>query len=152
FRAVPNMYQYSRFRLDLRILPPRKRSKNTLLERIMGNEYLINGMNHLSRRSMMTFAPLQTSPRSEGSPAADFTLTGIDGNVYSSHTQRQKGLLLAVLFKTGCGTCKYTAPYLQRFQEQYALPSGGKFQIWGISQDDPETTRAFASSFGNLTF
>lgn len=73
-----------------------------------------------------------TGPLEAGSRIVDFALQGTDGNTYSSKNAREKGLLLAVLFKVGCGTCKYTLPFLQCFHEQYAQPSGGKFQLWGI--------------------
>jgi peroxiredoxin len=93
-----------------------------------------------------------TAPRTAGNFVADFELNGTDGETYDSLTARGKGLLLAVLFKTGCGTCKYSLPFLQRFHELYALPSNGEFQVWGISQDDPVATRASAAENGNATF
>jgi len=76
----------------------------------------------------------------------------MDGNTYSSKAARQKGLLLIALFKTGCGTCKFAFPFLQRIHTQYALRSGGKFQVWGISQNDAEETAVFAKEYGNATF
>ncbi|HZO90481.1 MAG TPA: TlpA disulfide reductase family protein [Chthonomonadaceae bacterium] len=93
-----------------------------------------------------------SGPRAAGSPVVDFELGGTDGKTYSSREARERGLLLAVFFKVGCGTCKYSVPFLQRFHEQYAQPSGGKFQIWGISQDNREDTLAFARENGNATF
>lgn len=59
----------------------------------------------------MTSMPEQAAPRSAGSFVADFELNATDGEVYDSKTARSKGLLLFVLFKTGCGTCKYSFPY-----------------------------------------
>jgi peroxiredoxin len=100
----------------------------------------------------MTTETPTTGPRAAGSAVADFTLTATDGKTYSSKAARQNGLLLTVLFKTGCGTCKYANPYLQRFHEQYAAPSRGRFQVWGISQDTPESTESFARENGNSTF
>jgi len=40
-------------------------------------------------------------------------------------------------------------PFLQRIHTQYALRSGGKFQVWGISQNDAEETAVFAKEYGN---
>ena len=100
---------------------------------------------------MVTATPARP-PRASGEEVGDFILTATDGNTYSSKTARQNGLLLFILFKTGCGTCKLAFPYLQRFHEQYALPSAGKCQVWGISQNDAETTIAFAKEYGNATF
>jgi peroxiredoxin len=93
-----------------------------------------------------------TTPRAAGENPVDFTLRALDGKTYSSKTARQEGLLLTALFKVGCGTCRYTLPYLQRFHEQYAQPSGGKFKVWGVSQDNAEDTQAFAREYGNATF
>jgi len=93
-----------------------------------------------------------TAPHAAGDKAEDFTLKATNGQTYASRPARQNGLLLLALFKTGCGTCKFSAPYLQRFHEQYALPSGGKFQIWGVSQNMEEETLTFAREYGNLTF
>ncbi|HZP80541.1 MAG TPA: TlpA disulfide reductase family protein [Chthonomonadaceae bacterium] len=100
---------------------------------------------------MATGTP-ETGPRKAGSPVADFQLTGLDGKTYASKEARQKGLLLAALFKVGCGTCQYAAPYLQRLHELYAQKSGGRFQVWGISQDNAADTQAFAKEHGDLTF
>ena len=99
----------------------------------------------------MAVETLSAEPRHAGDPVVDFTLLGIDGETYSSQTARRQGMVLAVLFKTGCGACKYSLPYLQRLHEQYAAGSGGKFQVWGLSQDDAATTREFARQYG-ITF
>jgi peroxiredoxin len=88
------------------------------------------------------------APRSPGDAVADFTLNATDGKTYSSREARQHGLLLAVLFKTTCGTCRYAFPYVQRFHEQYAARSGGRFQVWGVSEDDAATTQSFAQETG----
>lgn len=93
-----------------------------------------------------------SGPLEAGSRTADFTLHGTDGKPYASREARADGLLLIALFKTSCGTCKYAFPYLQRFHAQYAQASGGRFQVWGVSQDDAETTGDFARENGNATF
>ncbi len=94
----------------------------------------------------------EVGPRSAGESVYDFTLRATDGKPYSSADARRQGLLLAALFKTTCGTCKFSLPYLQRFHAQYAVPSAGRFQIWGISQDNAQDTLAFARENGPATF
>ena len=93
-----------------------------------------------------------SGPRSAGDEVADFTLRATDGKEYASASARRNGLLLAVFFKIGCGTCRFSVPYLQRFHAQYATPSEGRFQIWGISQDNAQDTLAFAQEYGPPTF
>ena len=100
----------------------------------------------------MTTLETRPAPRSAGSPAADFILTATDGQTYNTKAARANGLLLLAMVKTGCGTCKYAYPYIQRFHEQYAVPSNGRFQVWGVSQDDAEKTVTFAQENGNATF
>jgi peroxiredoxin len=92
-----------------------------------------------------------TGPLDAGNKLVDFELRAVDGKTYSSKAARGQGLLLAVLFKVGCGTCQYTLPFLERFYQQYALPSSGKFQVWGISQDTAEDTLTCARENGNVT-
>ena len=46
---------------------------------------------------------------------------------------------LLFFFQTDCPTCQLIAPYLNRAADQGAA-------ITGISQDDPDTTRAFVSA------
>lgn len=93
-----------------------------------------------------------TAPRAPGDAVADFALKATDSKTYSSREARQKGLLLAVLFRTGCGTCRYAYPYIERLYAQYAQHSSGRFQVWGVSQDDAETTLNFAQTQGGVTF
>ncbi|HZT41381.1 MAG TPA: TlpA disulfide reductase family protein [Chthonomonadaceae bacterium] len=92
------------------------------------------------------------APRAAGDKIVDFTLRATDGNEYSSASARRNGLLLTVFFKIGCGTCKFSVPYLQRFHTQYAMSSEGRFQIWGVSQDNAQDTLAFAQKQGPATF
>jgi peroxiredoxin len=100
----------------------------------------------------MAAGTIPTAPRAAGSAVADFELRAADGKTYATRTARQNGLLLIALFKTGCGTCQYAFPYLQRFHEQYAQNAEGRFQVWGVSQDNAEDTQAFAKVNGNTTF
>jgi len=93
-----------------------------------------------------------TRPLQAGDTVVDFNLGDVDGHLFTTAQARRQGLVLIVLFKTGCGTCKYSAPFLQRLHEQYAANSGGRFQVIGISQDDASATREFAAQQGGLTF
>jgi len=97
---------------------------------------------------------IDVAPRTlqAGDAVVDFDLTDLNGERFATAQARQQGLVLIALFKTGCGTCRYSAPFLQRLHEQYAANSGGKFQVVGVSQDDAATTREFAAQYGGLTF
>ena|SRR5437879_545416 len=83
-----------------------------------------------------------------GDSVVDFILDGADGARLDSRSLRAEGLLLFVFWKAGCGTCRYSMPFLQRFQDHYA---GDGFQIWGISQENREDTLAFMTEY-SLTF
>jgi len=91
--------------------------------------------------------PLQT-----GDKIIDFELPDAHGRLYSTAELRKQGLLLLFIFKVGCGTCKYSAPFIQRLHRQYAEGSDGKFTVLGVSQDDAPATEAFAKEHGDLTF
>lgn len=84
-----------------------------------------------------------------GDQVFDFVLPGTDGRTFDSHTARSQGLLMFVFWKKGCGTCRYSLPFLQRFHDLYARD--GSFQIRGISQDSAEDTREFMRG-SSLTF
>lgn len=90
-------------------------------------------------------------PKDCGSLVSDFSLSTARGKHYSSRPTRSNGLLLIVLFRSGCETCHYSAPFLQRFHTLYAETSGERFQIWGVSQDDEEESADFTAEHG-LTF
>jgi len=58
------------------------------------------------------------------------------------------GPVLLAFFKTSCPVCQMTLPYLERIHQGRAPQS---LTVYGISQDDPETTREFTAEFG-ITF
>lgn len=91
-------------------------------------------------------------PLQAGDSVVDFDLRSLDGELFTTAEARRQGLVLIALFKAGCGTCRYSAPFLQRLHEQYAVNSGGRFQVIGVSQDDAATTREFSTQHGGLTF
>jgi peroxiredoxin len=55
------------------------------------------------------------------------------------------GPVLLVFFKSTCPVCQMTLPYLDRI-ERGRMPES--FSIYGVSQDDAETTRECAAEFG----
>ncbi|CEK14338.1 peroxiredoxin family protein [Chthonomonas calidirosea] len=97
-------------------------------------------------------ADAMPQPLQAGDKIIDFELSDAHGRLYSTAELRKKGLLLLFIFKVGCGTCKYSAPFIQRLHRQYAEGSDGKFTVLGVSQDDAAATEAFAKEYGNLTF
>ncbi len=86
------------------------------------------------------------------STAPEFTLTDMEGRSHRKQELHQDGLLFAAFYKIGCGTCKFTAPYLEKFYQAYRGKSG--FQFWGVSQDTVSDTAGFlkdgGASFPNL--
>ena len=87
-----------------------------------------------------------------GAAAPVFTLSDMEGNPHTRADLHKNGLMLAAFYKVGCGTCKFVAPYLEKFYQAYKGKDG--FQFWGVSQDTPEDTTAFMeeheASFPNL--
>jgi len=58
------------------------------------------------------------------------------------------GSVLLVFFKSSCPVCQMTLPFLERVHRGRAP---GSLAIYGVSQDDAETTQEFAGEFG-ITF
>lgn len=79
----------------------------------------------------------------------DLLLSDTTGEPRATAQARKKGMVVLVFFKTDCATCQKTLPYLQKLSDAYA--ESGKLTVWGISQDDVETTTAFAAQYG-ITF
>ncbi len=79
-------------------------------------------------------------------PMRDLLLTDTRGEPRSTTQARKAGMLVLAFFKTTCPTCQLTFPYLQKLADAYA--DSGKVSVWGVSQDDRETTEAFAEKFG----
>lgn len=80
-----------------------------------------------------------------GARAPEFTLTGIDGRSYSLGKALESGPLALVFFKSSCGTCDLTFPYLNRLGQAY---EDGRWRIWAIAQDPPDAAREYARRFG----
>ncbi len=80
-----------------------------------------------------------------GDQAPTFTLDTLDGQPQSLAEALRRGPVLAVFFKTTCGTCDLIFPYLNRFIEGYG---GDGWHLWAISQDGPDRSRDYADRYG----
>ena len=76
-----------------------------------------------------------------GSPAPDFHLTRLDGGTVSLSGLLAGGPVLLAFFKVTCPVCQFTFPFLDRIHAAGTLP------IYGVSQNCPEDTIAFAREF-----
>lgn len=83
-----------------------------------------------------------------GSSAPDFELARVESGNASLHELLPHGPVLLAFFKSSCPVCQMTLPYLDRIHRDRVPES---FTIYGVSQDDLETTRGFVAEFG-LTF
>lgn len=80
----------------------------------------------------------------QGTKAPAFTLRGLDGSNYSlTEVLKSSPVVLAAFLKVSCPVCHLAFPYLERLHRSY--PS---IPIWGISQDDADSTTSFARMFG----
>ena len=75
-----------------------------------------------------------------GSSAPAFTLTGVEGEVYSLSRSLSAGPVLLVFFKSGCGACDLAFPYINRLAAAY----DDGWQLWAIAQEPPERARQYA--------
>lgn len=79
-----------------------------------------------------------------GSAAPAFSLKGLDGARYNLNTTlRQSPVVLVAFLKVSCPVCHLAFPYLERLHRSY--PS---IRIWGVSQDDSDSTQTFTRMFG----
>jgi peroxiredoxin len=53
--------------------------------------------------------------------------------------------VVVAFFKASCGACKLAFPYLQRLHETHGRHG---LVVWGVSQDGPAQTQAFATAAG----
>lgn len=80
----------------------------------------------------------------QGSIAPPFNLKSLDGVRYNlTATLKRSQLVVIAFLKSSCPVCHLTFPYLERLHRSY--PS---VQIWGVSQDDVDSTQRFAHMFG----
>ena len=79
-----------------------------------------------------------------GARAPEFQLKDLDGHARSLRELLPSGPLLLAFFKITCPVCQYTFPFLERIHREAANSS---VAIYGISQDDDESTREFNREF-----
>ena len=83
----------------------------------------------------------QKTMLSAGDRAPEFELEDMSGSrLKRSDIAGGKPIVLA-FFKVTCPVCQFAFPFLERMKNQ-------QIPIYAISQDDPESTRAFHSEYG----
>jgi len=93
-------------------------------------------------------AARQSEPLRAGHGAPDFRLTPVETGGQATvdlDALLRKGPALLAFFKSTCPVCQMTFPFLERIHRGRAP---GAFEIYGVSQDDAETTAEFAAQFG----
>ncbi|MGO4882218.1 MAG: peroxiredoxin family protein [Bryobacteraceae bacterium] len=80
-----------------------------------------------------------------GHRAPDFKLASLNNGTADLDKLTAEGPVLLAFFKSACPVCQMTLPYLERIHRGRAP---GSLEIYGVSQDDAETTREFANEFG----
>ncbi|HTQ55432.1 MAG TPA: TlpA disulfide reductase family protein [Bryobacteraceae bacterium] len=81
-----------------------------------------------------------------GNPAPGFRLQRLqDGATVADRAGLLRdGPVLLAFFKASCPVCQMTLPFLERIHRGHAP---GAINIYGVSQDDAETTREFCAEF-----
>ncbi len=80
-----------------------------------------------------------------GTRVPDARFTRLEGGEATIQEIVDGGPVLLVFFKDTCPVCQFTLPYLERIHAPGVLP------VYGVSQNDARTTRAFNTRF-RLTF
>ena len=84
-----------------------------------------------------------------GRRAPDFSLARLENGAARGTADLDKllpgGPVLLAFFKSTCPVCQMTLPFLERIHRGRAP---GSLEIYGVSQDDAETTQEFAGEFG----
>jgi peroxiredoxin len=84
-----------------------------------------------------------------GHRAPDFTLARLENGAARGSADLAKllagGPALLVFFKSTCPVCQMTLPFLERIHRGRTPES---LDVFGVSQDDAETTQEFAGEFG----
>jgi peroxiredoxin len=83
-----------------------------------------------------------------GAAAPDFKLSSLDGKAFSLKEALTLGPAVLAFFKVSCPTCQYAFPFYERLFKAY---KNRNVTLAGVSQNNPEDTRAFAKEFG-VTF
>jgi peroxiredoxin len=84
-----------------------------------------------------------------GERAPDFTLARLKNGAVAGMSSLDKllegGSAMLVFFKSTCPVCQMTLPFLERIHRGR---TPGSLGVFGVSQDDAETTEEFAGEFG----
>jgi peroxiredoxin len=83
-----------------------------------------------------------------GKPAPSFRLSELGGGTITLSDAVRDGPALLAFYKTTCPVCQLTLPFLDRIYRHQAERG---LAVYGISQDDPESTADFNHEFG-VTF
>jgi peroxiredoxin len=81
------------------------------------------------------------TPLEAGVRAPEFVLQRLEGGETSLAEILRNGPALLAFFKISCPVCQLAFPFLERLHETGALP------VYGISQNNPRDTGAFARSY-----
>jgi peroxiredoxin len=91
----------------------------------------------------------QCEPLRAGHRAPDFTLARLENGAVRGTADLGQllagGPVLLAFFKSTCPVCQMTLPFLERVHRGRAA---GSLEIYGVSQDDAETTQEFTGEFG----
>jgi len=94
-------------------------------------------------------AARQSEPLRAGQRAPDFSLGRLENGAVQGIADLGKllpgGPVLLAFFKSSCPVCQMTLPFLERIHRGR---TPGSLEIYGVSQDDAETTQAFSGEFG----
>jgi len=71
-------------------------------------------------------------------------LNGTAGGMAGLGDLLREGPVLLAFFKTSCPVCQMTLPFLERIHRG---AGSGALAVYGVSQDDAETTREFCAQF-----
>lgn len=83
-----------------------------------------------------------------GKKALDFSLSDMDGKVFSLREALVRGPVILAFFKISCPVCQYAFPFLERIYKAYG---DKKVTLVGVSQNDQRGTAAFIKEYG-VTF
>jgi len=72
----------------------------------------------------------------------DFELKDASGRIWRLREMIANGPVVVAFFKITCPVCQLAFPFLER------MHLGTGLSIFGVSQNDPESTREFAEEFG----
>jgi peroxiredoxin len=80
-----------------------------------------------------------------GKTAPDFTLSTLEGKVFSLKDALSHAPVVLAFFKVSCPTCQYAFPFYERLFRAY---QNKQVTLVGVSQNNTEETAAFAKEFG----